>query len=257
MIHSVSAVALPPTLSITLYNVLQGSGANDFLEAFESSNVTRILTSWDQDYTIFAPTDEAFKNAGLEDALHDRDFVARLVRLHVIPGKIVNLKEDIDDDEASLLNSEARLSLRDVDHDGKTFGVRVKGAPSRKEAKIVGAGHAHPAWPSDENPEDPPTGFRQQRASEDVRGASVVSGTSTPLPGGVIYVIDRVLLPGDSEAWSSAWFWVGIVVVGILATIALCILSSSLAYTLAKEIQHLQGYEPVAPGDGASRPEDA
>jgi uncharacterized surface protein with fasciclin (FAS1) repeats len=256
VIHAVSAVALPPTLSITLYNVLQGSGASDFLKAFETSNITQILTSWEQDYTIFAPTDEAFKNAGLESALHDRDFVARLVRLHVIPGKILKLEEDIKDDEASMLNNEARLSLRDVHRDGKTFGVRVKGASSKKEAKIIGAGQAHPARPTEENPDDEKmaTGMKQQRASEDVRDASTISRSMAPLPGGVVYVIDRVLLPGDAEGGKSAWFWVGIILLGILATIALCILSVFLAYALVKEIRHLQGYEPAAAGDGAAVP---
>ncbi|KAF9353017.1 hypothetical protein BGX34_011849 [Mortierella sp. NVP85] len=256
VIHAVSAVALPPTLSITLYNVLQGSGASDFLKAFETSNITQILTSWEQDYTIFAPTDEAFKNAGLESALHDRDFVARLVRLHVIPGKILKLEEDIKDDEASMLNNEARLSLRDIHRNGKTFGVRVKGASSEKEAKIIGAGQAHPARPTEENPGDEKmaVGMKQQSASEDVHGASTISRSLTPLPGGVVYVIDRVLLPGDAEGGKSAWFWVGIILLGILATIALCILSVFLAYALVKEIRHLQGYEPVAAGDGAAAP---
>jgi uncharacterized surface protein with fasciclin (FAS1) repeats len=250
VIHAVSAVALPPTLSISLFNVLQGSGANDFLKAFETSNITQILTSWDQDYTIFAPTDEAFKNAGLEDALQDKDFVARLVRLHVIPGRILKLEENAEDDEASMLDDQARLRLRDIHHDGKTFGVRVKGASSKKEAKITSSGHAHPAWPTEETPDEKRAivGMKQQRASEDSYDHSVVRAM-TPQPGGVVYVIDRVLLPGDSDSHKSAWFWVGIVLVGILATIALCILSSFLAYALLREIRHLQGYDPVAVND--------
>ncbi|KAF9939507.1 hypothetical protein BGZ65_010349 [Modicella reniformis] len=257
VVHAVSAVALPPTLAITLYNVLQGSGASDFLEAFETSNITQILTNWEQDFTIFAPTDEAFQEANLEDALNDADFVGRLVRLHVIPGKILKLEENVKNVEPSLLNNDARLSLRDIDHDGKSFGVRVKGAPARKEAKIVNKGYAHHAWSNDdENPGDlrKTARVKQQHASDDARGASVVS--TVPLPGGVIYVIDRVLLPGDPEPISSAWFWIAIAVVGILAAIILCILSVILGVALAKELQHSQGYQPVASGEGAARGAD-
>ncbi|KAG0362921.1 hypothetical protein BGZ54_008422 [Gamsiella multidivaricata] len=248
VIHTVSSVALPPTLSITLYNVLQGAGTADFLQAFQTSNITRILTNWEQDFTIFAPTDEAFKKAGLEAALSDREFVARLVRLHVIPGKVLKLEEDINDDEASMLNDEARLSYRDIHHDGKTFGVRVKGARSTKEARIIGGGRAHPAWPDESlyRNKRPGSGMQQQQAVENGGVHSIGSTVSAAQAGGVVYVIDRVLLPGDPDGLSAAWFWIGIVVLGLLGTTVLCALTALSIFALVKEIRHLEGYQAVA-----------
>ncbi|KAI1305006.1 hypothetical protein EDD11_005030 [Mortierella claussenii] len=245
VVHTVSAVALPPTLAITLFNVLQGASTHDFLTAFQTSNITRILTNWEQDFTIFAPTDEAFKKAGLEGALNDKDFVARLVRLHVIPGKVLKLKEDIDNDEASMLNMDAKLNLRDIHGDGKSFGVRVKGARSKKEARIVDKGFAHPAWPS--NDEYQRSRGRVGMTHQD--GVAAASQMAAPQPGGVVYVIDRVLLPGDPDPLGAAWFWIGIIVFGLLCTTALCALTALSMHALIKELRHLEGYTPVAATD--------
>ncbi|KAF9395256.1 hypothetical protein BGX21_010011 [Mortierella sp. AD011] len=253
VIQTVSAVALPPTLSITLFNVLQGAGTQNFLQAFQTSNITQILTNWEQDFTIFAPTDEAFKKAGLEGALNDKDFVARLVRLHVLPGKILNLEEDMGDDEASMLNTDARLSVRDIHGDGKNFGVRVKGARSRREANIIGSGRAHPAWPTDEYGRRPKVvnGMRQQNAADDDQNSYITSEMLAPQPSGVIYVIDRVLLPGDPEPLGGAWFWIAVISVGVLLTINLFAFSGFLLHALVKEIRQLEGYQPVAADEEA------
>ncbi|KAG0349906.1 hypothetical protein BG005_010569 [Podila minutissima] len=253
VVHTVSSVALPPTLSITLYNVLQGAGTKNFLQAFLTSNITRILTNWEQDFTIFAPTDEAFEKADLEGALNDVDFVARLVRLHVIPGKIIKLEEDVNEDGASMLNQDARLSLRDIHGNGKDYGVRVKGARSRKEARIIDFGSAHPAWSKDDEEswargqsrmtEQASNGFYQDM-SQHVRSA--------PRPGGVIYVIDRVLLPGDSDLFSAAWLWICVVMLGLLGTTVMCAFTAFGLYTLVAELRGLEGpagYDAVPTGD--------
>lgn len=250
VLHTVSSVALPPTLDITLYNVLQGAGTKSFLKAFETSNITRILTNWEKDYTLFAPTDEAFQKADLEGALTDPEFVARLVRLHVIPGKVIRLEEDIRDDEPSMLNNDARLSFRDVHHDGTTFGVRVKGARSKKEARIVAQGVAHPAWP-DEEEEGPLTARGHSRMR--LQGPGSSDGTagimSAPRPGGVVYVIDRVLLPGDPDPLRAAWFWVSIVLLALIGTTALCALTAIGLHGLIAEIRQLEGYDRVPTAD--------
>ncbi|KAF8980511.1 hypothetical protein BGZ46_004088 [Entomortierella lignicola] len=250
VIHTISSVALPPTLSITLFNVLQGADTKDFLRAFQTSNITKILSNWEQDYTIFAPTDEAFKKAGLEGALNDKDFVARLVRLHVIPGKVLNLEEDMGDDEASMLNTDAKLSVRDIHGNGKSFGVRVKGARSKKEANIVSLGRAHPAWPTDEDGslQKFKIGMAEQNAADDGNDF-VTPYMSAPQPSGIIYVIDRVLLPGDPESLGFPWFWIGIIISGVLGTIVLCVFTAFLLYALVNEIRQLEGYQPVAADD--------
>ncbi|KAF9953121.1 hypothetical protein BGZ70_000357 [Mortierella alpina] len=267
VIHTVSSVALPPTLSITLFNVLEGAGTKSFLQAFETSNITRILTDWGQDYTIFAPTDEAFQKADLEGALNDRDFVATLVRLHVIPGKVLKLEEDVHEDEPSLLNNEARLSFRDIHHNGKSFGVRVKGARSKKEALVVGVGHAHPAQPTEgshknggdyakEQHSGP--GMKQQQrqdfALEDDE-QDVFSFYNTPREmvaprsSGVVYVIDRVLLPGDPDPLGGAWFWISVILLGLLGTTVLCALTALSVHALIQEVRQLEGYQNVPTTD--------
>lgn len=252
VVHTVSSVALPPSLDITLYNVLQGAGTRSFMKAFETSNITRILTNWEQDYTLFAPTDEAFQKAELEGALTDPEFVARLVRLHVIPGKVIRLEEDIRDDEASMLNNDARLSFRDIHRDGTTFGVRVKGARSMKEARVVAQGLAHPAWPDEEEEEGILTTKRHSGLWRQGLGSvdnTVGAVSSAPRPGGVVYVIDRVLLPGDPDPLGAAWFWVGVVLLALVGTIALCGLTAVSLYALVTEIRHLEGYDRVPTTD--------
>ncbi|KAG0280731.1 hypothetical protein BGZ95_009010 [Linnemannia exigua] len=256
VVHTVSSVALPPTLDITLYNILQGAGTHSFLKAFETSNITRILTNWEQDYTLFAPTDEAFQQAELEGALTDPEFVARLVRLHVIPGKVIRLEEDIRDDEASMLNNDARLSFRDIHRDGSVYGVRVKGARSRKEARVVAQGLAHPAWPDEDEGEGEgegplTTGMRRQGPESAADDDRVFSRDmkSAPRPGGVVYVIDRVLLPGDPDPLGAAWFWVSIVLLALLGTTALCGLTAMSIHALIQEIRQLEGYDAVPTTD--------
>ncbi|KAG0200925.1 hypothetical protein BGX28_006150 [Mortierella sp. GBA30] len=266
VIHTVSSVALPPTLSITLFNVLQGAGTKSFLKAFETSNITHILTSWEQDFTVFAPTDEAFQKAELEGALTDPDFVASLVRLHVIPGKVMKLEEDVHEEEPSLLNNEAKLSFRDIHGNGKSFGVRVKGARSKKEALVVGVGHAHPAWPVDGD-EQYDARLKGQPLSEKMRlqeyhpegylaeddgDQDVFSFYKTPReimaprPGGVVYVIDRVLLPGDPDSLGGAWFWICVVLLGLLGTTVLCALTALSIHALIMEAHE---YGPLANAD--------
>ncbi|KAF9188161.1 hypothetical protein BGZ51_000806 [Haplosporangium sp. Z 767] len=260
VVHTVSAVALPPSLSVTLFNVLQGADTKTFLKAFETSNITRILTNWEQDFTIFAPTDEAFQKAQLEGALNDMDFVARLVRLHVIPGKVLKLEEDIHDDEASMLNNEARLSFRDIHHDGKTFGVRVKGARSKKEARIISAGRAHSAWSTEEHSGDSnghlAVGMRYQGADLENTLQTPRMATAPP-PGGVVYVIDRVLLPGDPDPLSGAWFWISVIMLGLLGTTVLCVLTVISVHALIQELRELEGYQPIAPTDEESAVESS
>ncbi|KAF9934561.1 hypothetical protein BGZ67_003789 [Mortierella alpina] len=267
VIHTVSSVALPPTLSITLFNVLEGAGTKSFLQAFETSNITRILTDWDQDYTIFAPTDEAFQKADLEGALNDRDFVATLVRLHVIPGKVLRLEEDIHEDEPSLLNNEARLSFRDIHHNGKSFGVRVKGARSKKEALVVGIGHAHPAQPIEGSTEKE-QGYPRERYSGPGLGQQPLQGSGSeddeqdvfsfynkpremvaPRTSGVVYVIDRVLLPGDPDPLGGAWFWICVILLGLLGTTVLCALTALSVHALIQEVRQLEGYQTVPTTD--------
>lgn len=254
VVHTVSSVALPPTLSITLYNVLQGAGTKNFLKAFQTSNITRILTNWEQDFTIFAPTDEAFEKADLEGALNDIDFVARLVRLHVIPGRILKLEEDVNEDGASMLNQDARLTLRDIHGNGKAYGVRVKGARSKKEARIVDYGSAHPAWPKDDE-ESWERGRSSVREKYSDGLAQVMSQRvrSGPRPGGVVYVIDRVLLPGDPDPLGGAWFWICVILLALLGTTALCALTALGLHALVIELREIEaraGYEAVPTRDG-------
>ncbi|KAG0257039.1 hypothetical protein DFQ27_005327, partial [Actinomortierella ambigua] len=262
VVHKVASVALPPSLEITLYNVLQGAGAHTFLSAFELANITSILKDWDQDYTIFAPSDQAFEEAGLSNALNDRDFVARLVRLHVIPGRIIRLEEDIDVDEASLLNNDAKLSFRDIHGDGKKFGVRVKGARSKKEARVVGFGKAHPARPIEEEEDDvggyssvnsattkpwrlaKATQYQQQQSYEDY-GFYEPREQYEPEHGGVLYVIDRVLLPSDVSRLGQAWIWVCMVMLALLVAMALCLLTAIGVHALVQEIRQHEGYDRV------------
>ncbi|KFH63672.1 hypothetical protein MVEG_10365 [Podila verticillata NRRL 6337] len=253
VVHTVSSVALPPTLSITLYNVLQGAGTKSFLRAFQNSNITRILTDWEQDFTIFAPTDEAFEKADLEGALNDIDFVARLIRLHVIPGRILKLEEDVNEEGASMLNQDARLTLRDIHGNGKSYGVRVKGARSKKEARIVDFGSAHPAWPKDDEESwaRGRPGMREQNSGGLTQDMSqrVQSG---PRPGGVVFVIDRVLLPGDPDPLSGAWFWICVVLLALLGTTAVCALTALGLHALVIELRELENraeYEAVPARD--------
>ncbi|KAF9978154.1 hypothetical protein BGZ73_003535 [Actinomortierella ambigua] len=258
VIHKVSSVALPPSLEITLYNVLQGAGTHTFLSAFESANITRILKDWDQDYTIFAPSDKAFEAPGLSGALLDRDFVARLVRLHVVPGKIIRLEEDIDVDEASLLNNDAKLSFRDVHGDGKSFGVRVKGARSSKEAKVIGFGRAHPSHPTDNGgseslgtkPWRPATAIQQQQYGVD--GFFEPGGTHDARHGGAVYVIDRVLLPNDGFRLGLAWIWISIAVLALIVAIILLSHTALGIHALLQEIRRLEGYEQVPQDEEAA-----
>ncbi|KAF9586064.1 hypothetical protein BGW38_010054 [Lunasporangiospora selenospora] len=250
-IQMVSAVALPPTLSISLLNVLQGAGTGVFIEAIRASNITGILTSWDQDYTIFAPTDEAIEKANLEGAWNDKDFMSQLVRLHVVPGRIIKPEEDAYEEESSMLNSDARLSFRDVDGDGRTFGVRVKGARSKKEARIIDMGRAHAAWSdSGDTPRKTRSGLYSQSDNEDSSMDQL--GYNAAQPSGIVYVIDRVLLPGDDEGFGRAWYLMIIVLVSMLATVLLCALTVVAVHELVKELRKVEGYRPVPAADGAA-----
>ena len=156
----------------------------------------------------------------------------------------MELNKDNEEDEPSLLNREARLSLRRHQL-RKTFGVRVKGAGFNKEATIIDHGKAHPAWRDDEEVERHHAQAEREQGSPWKQIPLTVTTATNGQFSGVVYVIDRVLLPGDPDLLHNAWFWICLVVLALLGTIGICALTVHSMHALVQELRQIEGYVPV------------
>jgi uncharacterized surface protein with fasciclin (FAS1) repeats len=77
----------------TTYDLLVGSNKfNKFISALNAVDLDEVLSGDTNTYTVFAPTDDAFKKfapAALEALLADVDKLRKLLTYHVVPGKVM------------------------------------------------------------------------------------------------------------------------------------------------------------------------
>ncbi|MEO1410168.1 MAG: fasciclin domain-containing protein [Bacteroidota bacterium] len=90
IIHVVDAVILPS--SLTVYDVVASSAVHNTLEtAVDEANLAGVLQSFDADFTVFAPTDDAFDDlpdGALNELLMDPEGdLARILLYHALPGE--------------------------------------------------------------------------------------------------------------------------------------------------------------------------
>ncbi|CAG8558941.1 2905_t:CDS:2, partial [Dentiscutata erythropus] len=139
VMHVVDAVQLPPTLHVTVGKILNGIGATSMLEIFKISNLSEILNDPIEPFTIFSPTNDAFRKINITKLMNDPDRVSRLIRLHVIPNSVDNLREG--KELNTMLSDDAKLVVRkDIIYGG--YRIEVKGGFFEDKAKILGMGRA-------------------------------------------------------------------------------------------------------------------
>ncbi|CAG8619562.1 737_t:CDS:2 [Racocetra persica] len=139
VMHVVDAVQLPPTLHITVGKILNGIGATSMLEVFKISNLSEILSDPVEPFTIFSPTNDAFRKINITKLMNDPDRVSRLIRLHVIPHNVGNLREG--KELNTMLSDDAKLVVRkDIIFGG--YKIEVKGGFFEDSARILGKGVA-------------------------------------------------------------------------------------------------------------------
>ncbi|RIB08559.1 FAS1 domain-containing protein [Gigaspora rosea] len=139
VMHVVDAVQLPPTLHVTVGKILNGIGATSMLEIFKISNLSEILDDPIEPFTIFSPTNEAFRKINITKLMNDPDRVSRLIRLHVIPHSVDNLREG--KELNTMLSDDAKLVVRkDILYGG--YRIEVKGGFFEDKARIRGMGKA-------------------------------------------------------------------------------------------------------------------
>ncbi|CAG8676811.1 2244_t:CDS:2 [Cetraspora pellucida] len=139
VMHVVDAVQLPPTLHITVGKILNGIGATSMLEVFRISNLSAILDDPVEPFTIFSPTNDAFRKINITKLMNDPDKVSRLIRLHVIPHSVGNLREG--KELNTMLSDDAKLVVRkDILFGG--YKIEVKGGFFEDSARILGKGRS-------------------------------------------------------------------------------------------------------------------
>ncbi|CAG8684074.1 16355_t:CDS:2 [Cetraspora pellucida] len=139
VMHVVDAVQLPPTLHITVGKILNGIGATSMLEVFRISNLSAILDDPVEPFTIFSPTNDAFRKINITKLMNDPDKVSRLIRLHVIPHSVGNLREG--KELNTMLSDDAKLVVRkDIIFGG--YKIEVKGGFFEDSARILGRGRS-------------------------------------------------------------------------------------------------------------------
>lgn len=74
----------PPSSSVL--EVARASGAAAFMQAVESAGLEEEL-SGSGPYTLFVPTDSAFRTAGISPG-SDKERLRRIVGYHVVPGQV-------------------------------------------------------------------------------------------------------------------------------------------------------------------------
>jgi len=121
--HVIDNVQIPPTLNITLQNLLTGMHANTLFDVLRLTNLTDILADANSSYTVLAPSDRAFSRINLDSWLADRNALLHLAKLHIIPSGIKEL-HDGDEYPTLLHDGEVTVIVRKVADDD--FSIVLK-----------------------------------------------------------------------------------------------------------------------------------
>jgi hypothetical protein len=126
---------MPKTVNITLRNLLTAINGTTMFKIFDLANMSHILDR-NEPYTVFVPTEQALEEYNLP---HDREKVARIVRMHIIAGELADLKDG--EQRPTLLSDEVQVVVRKDMSDN--YFVGIKGTLRfEKRAKVLGAGQA-------------------------------------------------------------------------------------------------------------------
>ena len=89
VVHVINKVLMPSTLPATLVDIALGSSDHTVLvELLTAANLVDVLAG-DGPFTVFAPTDAAFEDAGLTASdLTVRTDLADILKYHVVSGKV-------------------------------------------------------------------------------------------------------------------------------------------------------------------------
>ncbi|GBB93115.1 hypothetical protein RclHR1_02110014 [Rhizophagus clarus] len=183
VIHVLDKVILPPSLHITLGKLFKGLNAQTFLDIVKAANLTDLVQDPLEPYTILAPTESAFKKINVTKLLADPELASRWARLHIIPQRLDELKND--EEVPTLLSNDAILVIKKA-LGGRYYNVEVKGYWSfREKARLLSGGKT---W-----------------------------------NGGAVYEIDKVLLPEHVQQIGRTFsdITMGFVLFGFIAMIGI------------------------------------
>ncbi|OZJ06094.1 hypothetical protein BZG36_01133 [Bifiguratus adelaidae] len=192
----VDRVQLPPRLNLTAQHLLKGIHANTFMNILRLTNLTHLLTSR-SDYTILAPTDRAFSKFNLTTLYDDREKLAKIAMMHIIPKGIFDSSDKNSDatDRSSLptllTNPEKRTDLLQL--------LNWDDSPTNQAIQVKGHG-------DDENGHALVLGFGKVSCDVGQCGGGVLS-------------INRVLIPrgyADGQVGGVPWWGWMLIVVGII-----------------------------------------
>ncbi|CAI2190114.1 19858_t:CDS:2, partial [Funneliformis geosporum] len=124
VLHIVDKVLMPPTLHITIAKLLKGINARTFLKIVNAANLTELVQDPINPFTIFVPSEDAFRKINVSKLITDEDLAGKWARIHIVPATIDELKDGYE--APTLLADDVKLVIK-KDLLGGDYNVEVKG----------------------------------------------------------------------------------------------------------------------------------
>ncbi|CAG8552088.1 2742_t:CDS:2 [Funneliformis caledonium] len=124
VLHVVDKVLIPPTLHITIAKLLKGINARTFLKIVNAANLTELVQDPINPFTIFVPSEDAFRKINVSKLISDEELAGRWARIHIVPATIDEIKDGYE--APTLLADDVKLVIK-RDLLGGDYNVGVKG----------------------------------------------------------------------------------------------------------------------------------
>jgi len=216
VVHVIDGVLIPPNFDWTLFKALLGLNATEFAKAVTRSKdkfLDKLFTGTPPAYTVFVPTDKAFKNSKkirLESILTDSDRLERLVKLHMVNESVEKIEEG--KEYFTLLPG---YRLLGGERGECVFIVKGKSKPyNNTERTLLREPHYDSFHydPFTRELEDDNNETRSEDGRHCVKVGQMIDG-----PGdSVIFSLDEVLAEGGGLSKRTIWIIVGVCIAGTL-----------------------------------------
>lgn len=133
VVHSVSTVEFPESISITPSDILHSVDANIFVQLLKARNMSHVLDQ-DAGYTILAPSDHILNASNITVDTPDIDI---LLRLHVIPGNPIH---EFLDNGRSVESLEQGIHLTAKELKSDLYLVSIVEGDSTREIRVLNRG---------------------------------------------------------------------------------------------------------------------
>jgi len=244
VVHVIDGVLIPPNFQWTLFKALLGLNATEFAKAVMRSKdkfLDKLFTGVPPAYTVFVPTDQAFKKSTkirLESILTNSDRLERLVKLHMVNESIEKIEEG--KEYFTLLPGYRLVGGK---HGECVFIVKGKSKSyNSTERTLLREPHYDSFHYTQEQHwlEDTGDNNNNNETQSEDRRDCVKVGQMINGPGdSVIFSLNEVLAEGGLSKWT---IWI---IVGICLGVTLLLILVFISVFIFRKLKKRHSYQPV------------